>query len=215
MFTGRRYDSETGLYYYRLRYFAPSIGRFLQPDPVAQFMQLASTKLPTRGKIPGTYLSGRAVREFLHRDPISRFLHADPSNRFLQPGLIGYSDSMNLYTYVDNNPLTWIDPWGLVPTWAMSESDSSDNPPDGWGSGEGSSSSGKKGCSEYYWGHPLSTGEKVGVAGIIITGLSGGAMICGAQLMPVGAPLVVGGIAGVYIGGAVMVIGGVMILAGY
>ena len=28
MFTGRRYDSETGLYYYRARYYAPDIGRF-------------------------------------------------------------------------------------------------------------------------------------------------------------------------------------------
>jgi len=34
MFTGRQYDSETGLYYYRTRYYAPDIGRFLQTDPV-------------------------------------------------------------------------------------------------------------------------------------------------------------------------------------
>jgi RHS repeat-associated protein len=34
MFTGRRYDSETGLYYYRARYYNASIGRFLQPDPI-------------------------------------------------------------------------------------------------------------------------------------------------------------------------------------
>jgi len=33
MFTGRRYDDETGLYYYRARYYAYDIGRFLQPDP--------------------------------------------------------------------------------------------------------------------------------------------------------------------------------------
>jgi RHS repeat-associated protein len=34
LFTGRAYDSETGLYYYRARYYKPSIGRFLQTDPV-------------------------------------------------------------------------------------------------------------------------------------------------------------------------------------
>ena len=34
MFTGREYDSETGNYYYRARYYKPSIGRFLQTDPV-------------------------------------------------------------------------------------------------------------------------------------------------------------------------------------
>ena len=33
-FTGREYDAETGLYYYRARYYSPQLGRFLQPDPV-------------------------------------------------------------------------------------------------------------------------------------------------------------------------------------
>ncbi|HRS11581.1 MAG TPA: RHS repeat-associated core domain-containing protein [Sedimentisphaerales bacterium] len=34
MFTGREFDAETGLYYYRARYYNASIGRFLQTDPV-------------------------------------------------------------------------------------------------------------------------------------------------------------------------------------
>lgn len=33
MFTGREYDSETGFYYYRNRYYEPKIGRFLVRDP--------------------------------------------------------------------------------------------------------------------------------------------------------------------------------------
>jgi RHS repeat-associated protein len=33
MFTGREYDSETGFYYYRARYYDPATGRFLQRDP--------------------------------------------------------------------------------------------------------------------------------------------------------------------------------------
>ena len=33
-FTGRRIDPETGLYYYRARYYSPVLGRFLQSDPV-------------------------------------------------------------------------------------------------------------------------------------------------------------------------------------
>ena len=32
-YSGQRYDSETGLYYYKARYYSPSLGRFLQPDP--------------------------------------------------------------------------------------------------------------------------------------------------------------------------------------
>jgi len=34
MFTGREYDSEVGLYYYRARFYKPNIGRFLQTDPI-------------------------------------------------------------------------------------------------------------------------------------------------------------------------------------
>lgn len=34
-FTGRRYDSESGLFYYRARYYSPVIGCFLQTDPIA------------------------------------------------------------------------------------------------------------------------------------------------------------------------------------
>ena len=33
-FTARRLDTETGLYYYRARYYKPDIGRFLQTDPI-------------------------------------------------------------------------------------------------------------------------------------------------------------------------------------
>jgi RHS repeat-associated protein len=33
-YTGREFDAETGLYYYRARYYDPTIGRFLQKDPI-------------------------------------------------------------------------------------------------------------------------------------------------------------------------------------
>ncbi len=57
-FTGRRYDAKAGLYDYRARHYAPTIGRFMQRDPM------------------------------------------------------GYVDGVNLYAYVGNNPVTWIDPSG-------------------------------------------------------------------------------------------------------
>ncbi|MCK4752946.1 MAG: RHS repeat-associated core domain-containing protein [Planctomycetes bacterium] len=59
LFTGRRYDGEAGLYYYRARHYDPNIGRFLQTDP------------------------------------------------------IGYDDGMNIYAYVGNNSINYIDPYGL------------------------------------------------------------------------------------------------------
>ncbi|MBK9112497.1 MAG: hypothetical protein IPM88_12680 [Nitrospira sp.] len=32
--TGREFDSESGLYYYRARYYDALMGRFLQKDPI-------------------------------------------------------------------------------------------------------------------------------------------------------------------------------------
>jgi len=41
MFTGREYDSETGNYFYRARYYNPTLGRFISRDPLsgAEFSQ--------------------------------------------------------------------------------------------------------------------------------------------------------------------------------
>lgn len=33
-YTGQRFDSDTGLYYYKMRYYSTAMGRFLQPDPI-------------------------------------------------------------------------------------------------------------------------------------------------------------------------------------
>ncbi len=35
IFTGQRFDTETGLYYYKRRYYSPVLGRFIGRDPIA------------------------------------------------------------------------------------------------------------------------------------------------------------------------------------
>ncbi len=37
LFTGREYDNESGLYYYRYRMYSPQIGRFMQTDPIGYY----------------------------------------------------------------------------------------------------------------------------------------------------------------------------------
>lgn len=39
-YTGRRYDPEYGLYYYRARYYSPELGRFVQTDPIGYADQM-------------------------------------------------------------------------------------------------------------------------------------------------------------------------------
>jgi RHS repeat-associated protein len=39
-YTGRRLDPETGLYYYRARYYLAALGRFLQTDPIGYADQM-------------------------------------------------------------------------------------------------------------------------------------------------------------------------------
>jgi RHS repeat-associated protein len=34
LYTGRRWDADIALYYYRARHYAPHLGRFIQPDPI-------------------------------------------------------------------------------------------------------------------------------------------------------------------------------------
>ena len=60
-YTGREWDKETGLYYYRARYYDPMEGRFVSKDPIG-------------------------------------FAAGD----------------VNLYGYVQNNPVNWVDPSGLI-----------------------------------------------------------------------------------------------------
>jgi len=81
-FTSREYDSETGMYFYRARYYDPKVGRFVTKDPI---------------------------------------------------GFAGGDE--NLYAYVGNNPVIWIDPSGKVwffPSGAKPVFGVNNGPADAW-----------------------------------------------------------------------------------
>ncbi|MCP4401561.1 MAG: RHS repeat-associated core domain-containing protein [bacterium] len=66
LFTGRRYDPESGNYYYRARIYSPELGRFLQTDPLG-------------------YVDGLNLYAYVGNNPAS---WVDPLGLFLDGGVL-------------------------------------------------------------------------------------------------------------------------------
>ena len=91
-YAGEYLDFETGNYYLRARFFNPRNGRFTQPDPHWNLGNMVFGDTPR-------IINGRI--DFLGA---SRHTMVPYAGAIMQAG--------NLYTYVMNNPIMWVDPGG-------------------------------------------------------------------------------------------------------
>ena len=91
MFTGHRFDSETGLHYYGYRYYNPTLGRWPSRDPIGE---LGGPLLLTTDALQAASLvdAGTLFRLFLEH--------------FVE-------EERNLYSFVQNNPIRDTDYLGL------------------------------------------------------------------------------------------------------
>jgi RHS repeat-associated protein len=83
-FTGREYDEESGLYYYRARYYDARVGRFVTQDPILSPINPTSV----------------GISQSINK------------NVWLLPYLKANPKALHSYLYT-NNPLTFTDPYGL------------------------------------------------------------------------------------------------------
>jgi RHS repeat-associated protein len=76
--------------------------------------QVLTATVQNNLRFPGQYYDAETGLHYnWHRfyDPeTGRYISADP---------IGLDGGMNLYAYVQNNPVNWVDPWGLHTQWEM------------------------------------------------------------------------------------------------
>jgi RHS repeat-associated protein len=103
----------SGLYYYRNRWYSPELGRFLEPDPLYSGALVAKLSVFEAGQavvanlVFGEMATGEADGQNL--GPAAQV--ETVTGIFLDP--LAFAQGWNLYGYVLQNPLNWIDPWGL------------------------------------------------------------------------------------------------------
>ncbi|MHC1727499.1 MAG: RHS repeat-associated core domain-containing protein [Syntrophobacteraceae bacterium] len=105
-FTGQELDTETGLYYYKSRYYDPMIGRFISPDPLIQ----AAFDPPTFPRLMGFDYGAKVAPTIALMRGLTTAGPAPSRTASTVSPL--YSDS---YVYCRNNPNNTTDPTGLKP----------------------------------------------------------------------------------------------------
>jgi len=86
-FTGRRFETETGLVYFRNRYYSPDLGRFIQPDPLGYID--APNLYQYAYNDPGSYLDPFGLStSFEQKSVADRILDIIPRKKFSFSGTL-------------------------------------------------------------------------------------------------------------------------------
>ena len=115
-FTSAYFDTESGLYYMRHRYYDPKRGLFLTPDPLGHQLKM---KTESQAVLP-FHISYHRGGDFL--------AYPNPGNRnlffnriyFRQKGIEPVGE-FDLYRYAANDPINYKDPLGLDYIWISGE----------------------------------------------------------------------------------------------
>jgi RHS repeat-associated protein len=101
LFQSRNYDSESGLYYYRLRYMDPFVGRFITPDPIGNWGDAANLGNPYTyvGNNPWNYSDPFGLQAVLPPEAAEGVIEYWTSNDYWGPRLTGQFLDGFIYTF--------------------------------------------------------------------------------------------------------------------
>jgi RHS repeat-associated protein len=111
-FTGQRWEASLGLYDYKARFYDPTLGRFLQPDPLVQ----TDSKDPTPYlPLAVSYANPKVLEQWnqLQRARLPREAQAPNTPSAFDPQFL------NRYAYARHNPLAYVDDSGHIAWWVV------------------------------------------------------------------------------------------------